>query len=142
MRAVIISLAAFMATGCVAISATERTALIACSIASKGERMIETRLYLGMESPKGPVTEEAFRAFIDAEVTPRWKEGFTLLTGEGHWLSEERHIAVREPSRILVRLNDGSGEASAGVEAIRAAYIKQFTQDAVLRTDAPVCASF
>ena len=131
-------LAPILFSGCVAISATERTSPIACS----GQRLIETRLYLGMESPKGPVSEDAFRTFIDAEVTPRWKEGYTILSGEGRWLSEERHIAVREPTRILVRLNDGSSEARAGIEAIRKAYVTQFAQDSVLRTDAPTCASF
>ena len=104
--------------------------------------MTETRLYLGMASPKGPVSEEAFRAFIDAEVSPRWKEGYTILTGEGLWLSEQRHVTEHETTRVLVRLNDGSAAARADIEAIRKAYIARFTQDAVLRTDAPMCASF
>jgi hypothetical protein len=35
-----------------------------------------------------------------------------------------------------------SAAASADIEAIRDAYIKAFTQDAVLRTDRTTCADF
>lgn len=124
-------------SGCVAISATEHAAA-----ACEGERMVETRLYLGLASPNGPVREEAFRAFVDAEVTPRWKDGYTILAADGAWLSEARHVTESEPTRILVRLNDGSPKARADAEAIRAAYVRQFSQESVLRTDAPACASF
>jgi hypothetical protein len=138
MRLALLLLAApLVLPGCVAINATER-APVACI----GQHMVETRLYLGMGSPNGPVSEEAFRAFIDAEVSPRWKEGYTILTGEGLWLSETRHITEHETTRILVRLNDGGADAGAGIEAIRKAYISRFVQDAVLRTDAPTCAAF
>jgi hypothetical protein len=138
MRLLLALAAATLTNGCVAISATERPSAPAC----QGQMLTETRLYLGMESPKGPVSEEAFRTFIDVEVTPRWKEGYTVLSAEGRWLSEARHIAVREPTRILVRLNDASSAARADIEAIRKAYVSQFAQDSVLRTDAPTCASF
>jgi hypothetical protein len=43
---------------------------------------------------------------------------------------------------VLVRFHDGSADASSGIEAIRAAYIRAFTQDAVLRTDRSTCADF
>ena len=138
MRLILAAAALILAPGCVHVTAREGAAASAC----QGERMIETRLYLGMASPNGPVTEEAFRAFVEAEVTPRWPEGYTILSGEGLWFSEQRKITEREPSRVLVRMHDGSGAASAAVEGIRAAYISRFTQDAVLRTDAPVCAVF
>jgi hypothetical protein len=57
-------------------------------------------------------------------------------------LSGQRGITEREPSRVLVRFHDGSADASAGVEAIRDAYIRTFEQDAVLRTDRTTCADF
>ncbi len=83
-----------------------------------------------------------FQQFVEAEVAPRWKEGFTILEGQGLWLSEQRGITEREPSRVLVRFHNGGAEASAGVEAIRNAYIRTFEQDAALRTDRMTCADF
>jgi hypothetical protein len=114
-------------------------AVAACKI---GEPMVETMLYMGMLRPGGSISRFEFQQFIDKEVAPRWKEGFTILEGQGLWLSEQRNITEREPSHVLVRLHDGSAEASAQVEAIGAAYIKAFEQDAVLRTDRQTCASF
>ena len=107
-----------------------------------GEPMVETMLFLGMARPGGSVSRYEFQAFVEREVAPRWKEGFTILDGQGLWLSEQRGITEREPSRVLVRFHDGGAEASAGVEAIRDAYIKTFEQDAVLRTDRTTCADF
>ena len=99
-------------------------------------------LFLGMARPGGSVSRFEFQQFVETEVAPRWKEGFTILEGQGLWLSEQRGITEREPSRVLVRFHDGSADASAGVEAIRDAYIRTFEQDAVLRTDRTTCADF
>ena len=85
---------------------------------------------------------EEFNQFVETDVATRWKEGFTIVEANGVWLSEQRHITEHEPSRILIRFHDGSAAASADIEAIRNAYIKQFTQDAVLRTDRATCADF
>jgi hypothetical protein len=142
MRKMAIAIAAALplAAGCISVSETTTAPpAMRCAV---GEPMVETMLFLGMASPNGPVTRFAFQKFIEAEVTPRWKEGYTILEGQGLWFSEQRNITEREPSRVLVRFHDGGADASAGIEAIRAAYIKAFTQDAVLRTDRPTCADF
>lgn len=128
--------------GCVSISETGPVSASALLRCAEGEPMVETMLFLGMARPGGLVSEAEFTRFIEAEVTPRWKEGYTILEGQGLWYSEQRQITEREPSRVLVRLHDGGAEASSGVEAIRAAYIRAFTQDAVLRTDRTTCADF
>lgn len=132
--------AALLLPGCISVSETKTVA--PRSICVVGEQMVETMLFLGMATPTGSVSEDQFARFVEAEVTPRWKEGFTILSGQGLWYSEQRQITEREPSRVLVRFHDGSAEASSGIEAIRAAYIRAFTQDAVLRTDRTACADF
>jgi hypothetical protein len=129
-----------MLSGC--ISAPEGPAAPARLACQAGEPMVETMLYFGRLRPGGAISRFEFAAFVEAEVVPRWREGFTVLEGQGLWLSEQRRITEREPSHILIRLHDGSVAASADIEAIRAAYIKAFDQDAVLRTDRPTCASF
>lgn len=126
-------------SGCVSFSEPQLPAASVCQV---GAPMVETMLFLGMARPGGSVSRYEFQKFVEAEVAPRWKEGFTILEGQGLWLSEQRGITEREPSRVLVRFHDGSANASAGVEAIRGAYIKTFEQDAVLRTDRTTCADF
>jgi hypothetical protein len=139
-------LAAFAAvmalSGCVSISESKPVVAAEPLGCATGEPMVETMLFLGLARPGGSVSEEEFGRFIETEVVPRWKEGFTILAGQGLWYSEQRRITEREPSRVLVRFHDGSAEASAGVEAIRASYIRAFSQDAVLRTDRMACADF
>lgn len=125
--------------GCVSVSEHTRFEAPACQV---GEPMVETMLFLGLAGPGGSVSRFEFNSFVEREVAPRWKEGFTILEGQGMWLSEQRNITEREPSRVLVRIHDGSAAASAGIEAIRDAYIKAFEQEAVLRTDRSTCADF
>lgn len=125
--------------GCVSVSKTARLAAPTCQV---GEPMVETMLFLGLARPGGSVSRFEFNAFVEREVAPRWKEGFTLLEGQGMWLSEQRSITEREPSRVLVRFHDGAATASSDIEAIRNAYIKVFEQDAVLRTDRATCVDF
>src|SRR3990167_8560609 len=126
-------LASLALSGCISVS--ERRMEHADSVCAVGEPMVETMLFRGLARPGGSVSGFEFQQFVEAEVAPRWKEGFTILEGQGLWLSEQRGITEREPSRVLVRFHDGSADASAGVEAIRDAYIRTFEQDALLRTD-------
>jgi hypothetical protein len=104
--------------------------------------MVETQLFLGMNRPGGTVSESDFQNFLEQEVTPRWKEGYTVLEGAGLWYSEARQLTDRESTRVLLRLHDGSAAASSVIEAIREAYVSRFSQDAVLRIDHPTCADF
>lgn len=137
---ILTGLAVLTSAGCVSVWETRSVAGAgACQI---GEPMVETMLFLGLASPGGTVSRFEFSQFLEAEVVPRWKEGFTIVEGNGLWLSEERRITERESSRILIRFHDGSPAASSDIEAIRNAYIKAFQQDAVLRTDRPTCADF
>ena len=128
------------ATGCV--SVPETRALASGAACQTGEPMVETMLFLGMARPDGSVSRFEFTQFVESEVATRWKEGFTIIEGQGLWFSQQRNITEREPSRVLIRFHDGGAKASADIEAIRDAYIKAFTQDAVLRTDRATCADF
>ena len=143
MRLFAAAIAAFAATACVHVTETGRSASATPAPACRaGEPMVETMLYMGMLRPGGSISRFEFQQFVDKEVAPRWKEGFTILDANGLWFSEQRNLTEREPSHVLVRLHDGSAAASAQVDEIRNAYIKAFDQDAVLRTDRATCASF
>ena len=142
MRYLMAAAALLVPAGCVHVTEHTTAAAPAVMRCAEGEPMVETMLFLGLASPNGPVSEEAFARFVETDVTPRWKEGYTILQAQGLWYSETRKLTEREPSRVLLRFHDGSAAASADIEAIRDAYIKAFTQDAVLRTDRMACADF
>ena len=139
MRCLIAAVLSLALPGCVSVSETTRISAPACQV---GEPMVETMLFLGMARPGGSVSRFEFGQFVEKEVATRWKAGFTIVEANGLWFSEQRQITEREPSRVLIRFHDGSGAASADIEAIRNAYIKSFEQDAVLRTDRATCADF
>ncbi len=139
MRKAMAVCAAMLLGGCASLSGAAAPTP-ACAI---GAPMIETMLFLGMDKPDGAeVSVTEFAHFIEEVVTPRWKEGYTILEAAGLWYSEQRRMTDRESTRILLRLHDGGAAESSDAEAIRAAYIQRFDQDAVLRTDRRTCADF
>jgi len=100
-------------------------------------------LYFGTQKPGGaPVTEAEWAAFLDEEVTPRFPDGLTVLTGNGQWRNS-RGVVTKETSSVLVILYEPSGEKEAAIEDIRAAYKDRFDQESVMRVDAGMqCVSF
>jgi hypothetical protein len=64
-----------------------------------------------------------------------------VVPAAGQWQSGD--VIHREPSRVLILLRPARRDAAnARIEEIRDAYKQRFDQDAVLRTDAPLHASF
>jgi hypothetical protein len=107
---------------------------------------IRTELFFGTQKPNGTeVTEAEFQRFVDQEITPRFPEGLTLLTGYGQFRNSTGQI-IQETSKLLILLYplaDGA-DKSAKIEQIRTVYEQQFQQESVLRSDdrLPVCVSF
>jgi hypothetical protein len=105
-------------------------------VSSQSTSFYRTELYFGSERPDGSeVTQEELERFVDDEVTPRFPDGLTLLTGEGQWRDSSGEI-VEEHSYVLILLyppNDK--EANDEIEEIREAYKRAFEQESVLRVD-------
>jgi Protein of unknown function (DUF3574) len=100
-----------------------------------------SELYFGSGKPDGSsVTEKQFRQFVDSEVTPRFPDGLTLLTGYGQYKNSSGKI-VKEQSFVLVILYQGK-EANQKLESIRTAYKRAFKQESVLRVDDTTRVSF
>jgi hypothetical protein len=110
------------------------------------EPWIRTELFFGMSRPDGgTISESDWERFLDAEVTPRFPDGLTVLSAAGQWQGEDNQI-VEEPSKLLILLypREAIPESHKEIEEIRAAYEKAFQQESVLRADddRPVCTSF
>jgi hypothetical protein len=109
---------------------------------ASGEAMARIELVFGMSLPGGGMLSEAeWAAFIDAEVTPRFPDGLTVLTGYGQWRNSAG-VIIRETSRMLVIWHKPATDLGGRVEAIRSAYKTRFSQESVLRVDGVSCVSF
>ena len=84
--------------------------------------------------------------FLADEITPRFPDGLTVLTGLGQWRESATSQIIQERSNVLIILYPlaTAQESSAKLEEIRDAYEQQFNQTSVLRADdgTPVCTSF
>jgi hypothetical protein len=112
----------------------------------QAEPFLRTELYFGTSRPNGSVVSEAeFQQFLDQEITPRFPDGLTLLTGLGQFRGSSGRI-IRERSMLLILLYPKQAERSSGekIEQIRAAYLRAFQQESVLRADGRLaeCVSF
>ena len=135
------------AMGCIALGAA---AVIALRTALPGEgvaacrqgaaMMARLELLFGTGRPDGgAVGEVEWQAFVDAEVTPRFPDGLTVLTGYGQW--RKTHGLRKEGSRVLLIWHAPAADSEAKIEAIRDAYKARFGQDSVMRVDGDCPAS-
>jgi hypothetical protein len=104
--------------------------------------MSRLELLFGMKKPDGnDVAEEEWRAFLDAEITPRFPDGLTVLTGYGQWRATSGRIGS-ETSRVLLVWLKPSVASNDKIEAIRTAWKSLYKQESVMRVDDTSCVSF
>jgi hypothetical protein len=137
MRTCSIFLLLFLALASHAV-AFSQTAAPAKQSAVRTEKFRRTELYFGMSKKDGEVSEAEWQVFLATVVTPRFPDGFTTFEATGQFRGADGKI-VREPSRVIVFFypQKQSRPSSAKIEEIRAAYVKQFQQESVLRMDLP-----
>jgi hypothetical protein len=108
--------------------------------ACRGEAWTETRLFLGRGLlGGGEVSEPQWREFVDADVTNRLREGFTVLDGVGFWRDPATGRSAMETSKVLVVLHPRAGSFREAIDAISRLYMSRFGQSGVLRAEQPVC---
>ena len=131
---------AFSAGGQAQFAAVENEAGIACRGSAKAMARLE--LLFGSARRQGaPISEEEWTAFLDTEVTPRFPDGLTVLSGPGQWRGKDGHVE-RERSFVLVVWYEPSRAADAHIEAIRTVFKQRFAQESVMRVDGASCVSF
>lgn len=104
--------------------------------------MIQTELYFGLYGPQGErIADTAFAAFVRAEISPAFPQGYTLLQAQGQWRMADGTL-MAEPSRVLRVLHPRGHSSSAQLDSIADRYCRRFDQEAVLRISRRVRASF
>lgn len=105
-------------------------------------RMQQTTLYFGLSQPDGTViTPAQWQAFVDGDVTPRFRAGLTVFDARGQWLGNDGGV-VREQSKALMLIHANDARQNAEIEAIRQRYVSRFHQESVMRVDLPACVQF
>ena len=106
------------------------------------ERMTRLELVFGMgRKGAAEISDAEWQAFLDAEITPRFPDGLTVLSGYGQWRSAGGDVA-KETSRVLLVWHKPGGEAERHAEAIRATWKARHAQESVLRADSTACVNF
>lgn len=108
-----------------------------------GELWNRTELYFGSSKPDGSVvSEKKFQRFVDEEITPRFPDGLTVLTGNGQFRISSG-VIIKERSMVLILFYPPDMQnADQNIEQIREAYKRAFQQESVLRVDSQATISF
>lgn len=107
------------------------------------QSMLSAELFFGRKiGDRVGVSEAAFRRFVDAEVTPRFPDGLTILDANGQYRDREDGRLIREPSKlVLIATPDETGNREK-LAAVAEAYKRRFDQQSVGLILKPACASF
>ena len=155
LRLPVLLLSAALLAGCASVPAPAGTAARA-SLNGDAARPAQTRgwvrseLYFGVGREDGPsergqtdaIGEERWRAFLDAEVTPRFPDGLTVFDGYGQWLFRGAPEPDRLRTKVLVILHEDTAQRRADIEAIRLAWKQATGHQSVLLSRQPVEVSF
>jgi hypothetical protein len=121
--------------------------LVGCSAAPRATCEADAKagvaswLYFGTDSPEGTVTVEAWDAFVDETVTPRFPDGFSVWPAKGQWRTKDQRI-VRETAYVMSLVHSGSASERRALNAIGQDYKVRFRQEAVLHVETSVCTRF
>ena len=95
-----------------------------------------------MQKPDDSFTSnDEYQRFLDGEVTPRFRDGFTVMEGHGQYLGPNGRL-WHEPTKILVLMYPPDRSKSTAIDEIRSAYKEAFKQEAVMRVDSTMCVAF
>ncbi|MCS2172451.1 DUF3574 domain-containing protein [Scandinavium sp. TWS1a] len=130
---------AFVLSGCTAPSQKSVADTQSCKA---DNQMQQTTLYFGLSRPAGKdITPQEWQQFVDNDVTPRFRDGLTVLDARGQWLGNDGKVA-REQSKALMLVHGIDAQSESNIEALRNVYKSRFAQESVMRVDNPVCVQF
>lgn len=108
---------------------------------------VRSELYFGLgdaqASEQDKQREQAiWRDFLDAEVTPRFPDGLTVLDAYGQWMPSGGSVPERLDSKVLLILHENKPRERAQIEAIRNAWKRIHGDESVLWSMQPAWVSF
>jgi Protein of unknown function (DUF3574) len=99
---------------------------------SERERAVATLMFGRNVGAREGVSEAAWERFVDLQITPRFPDGLTVTDGAGQWRDAKNGQVVHERSKIVTLvLGEDEAKARADLDAVAAAYERQFGQQSV-----------
>lgn len=95
---------------------------------------MQVRIFFGLSSPDGPVSDEEWVRFLADVVTPRFPSGLTVVGATGQWRSAGRDAITMERSQVVEIVLDHSPEADRRVHEVVDTYRQRYRQESVLVT--------
>ncbi|EGK84660.1 DUF3574 domain-containing protein [Microcoleus vaginatus PCC 9802] len=109
---------------------------------AKPTNLLKDELYFGLRKPGGEtISESEWQEFVSAVITPRFREGLTVLDGAGQFVNSSG-ILIRENSKIVILIYESSPEKNQAINEIIETYKRTFQQESVLRATSEVKVSF
>jgi len=106
------------------------------------KEMARTELHFSMSMPDGErVSDAQWQAFVDEHITPRFKNGLTLLDASGRRVGKDKKI-VKERVKVVILIHPDTPRSRIDVFNIVSAYKMRFRQASVIRVTSEVGASF
>ncbi|MEG4457250.1 DUF3574 domain-containing protein [Microcoleus sp. N9_A1] len=87
------------------------------------------------------VSESEWQEFVKTVITPRFREGLTVLDGLWQFFNNSG-ILIIEKSNIVILIYKNSPEKTKSIHKIIGSYKRSFQQESVLRTTSKVKISF
>lgn len=110
--------------------------------AAPASRMLRLEVVFGMgRTGAADIDEAEWRAFLDAEVTPRFPDGLTVLAATGQWRNPQG-VLVKEAARVLLVWLPDEPAAEARIDAVRDAWKTRHRQESVMRVTGTSCVAF
>ncbi|MGB6828367.1 MAG: DUF3574 domain-containing protein [Terracidiphilus sp.] len=106
---------------------------------------VDTKLYFGLgpaDEPGKGISESAWSAFLDKEVTSRFPDGLSVIDVYGQWQGKEEKAPERIRTKLLIIDYPDVQENRDKIEAIRAAWKRLTGDQSVMRVTEPADVSF
>jgi len=88
------------------------------------------------------VSEQAWARFVAHELTPRFPDGLTITDAVGQWRNPTSGRTVQEPTKQVEIVLPGKDDDEARLEAVVAAYKRDFSQHSVVVIVRTACVAF
>ena len=106
------------------------------------ERFVRYELFMGRSSESVEVVDdEAWTAFLEDTVTPRFPDGLTVFDARGQWRGSDG-LVQKERSKLLVILAPPGADNMQLIDEVSDEYKRRFSQESVLRVVTDACVSF
>jgi hypothetical protein len=118
------------------------SSLVSPSTQVSSKILIKDELYFGLSRPGNlTVSEIEWQLFLNRVITPRFKDGLTVMDTYGQYLNNDGKL-TREKSKLVILIYDNSSNKNQMVQQVIASYKQRFQQESVLRVTSSVRVSF